>query len=138
MECTRFEKPVLKSLRMDMDAALKVIADKYGIVIETGNATYSDNKATFKVLLQIVNAKAPDFDVRAEEFKKNAYYLGLEPEDLGRTFTIHYKEYTICGFDPKARKYSIFASCRGHIYKFVVSDVLRALGRPVNPPVSWA
>jgi hypothetical protein len=39
----------LKSLRADIDAALKAVAAKHGVTLTTGRCSYADTHATFKL-----------------------------------------------------------------------------------------
>ena len=45
---TKFTKPVLKNLRIDMNKAISVVADKYGIDIAGGNWSFSNDTVTMK------------------------------------------------------------------------------------------
>ena len=44
----QFSKPVLKKLRVDMDEAIQLVADKYGIDIKGGNWSFSDDTVSMK------------------------------------------------------------------------------------------
>jgi tRNA G10 N-methylase Trm11 len=44
----KFTKPVLKKLRVDIDDALKAVADKYGIEINGGNWSFSEATVSMK------------------------------------------------------------------------------------------
>lgn len=42
-------KELLKTLRVDMDAALAAVAEKHGVSLKVGNCTFSADTFTFKV-----------------------------------------------------------------------------------------
>jgi hypothetical protein len=139
MNPTKFDKPLLRVLRQEIDMALKAVGDKYGMEISAGNASFAAKEAHFKVSLKLRGADGQVFDAAAESFKHHAWYVGLKPEHLGQSFTVRDKVYTISGFDERARTYAILAKdSNDTVYKFRAVDVVKALGLPVNPPVPWA
>jgi hypothetical protein len=86
MKLTKIDKPTLKVLRPEIDAALKAVAEKYGIAIKAGNASFTENTAVFKLEVSLIgeNGKALTQDV--DRFTQYAELIGLKPDDLGKEF----------------------------------------------------
>lgn len=120
---TEFTRQNLKELLADMDAAMKEVAKKHGLSWEGGNWTfYADNvkvKGTFVTAGQDGTVET----IAMKDFKKYCVLHGLEKTDLGRTFKIQGKEFTICGWKPKSYKRPILASNGEKTYKFDVDTV---------------
>jgi hypothetical protein len=107
---TLANRPLLVTLRADMDAALAAVAKKYGIAIRVGNASYTSAAATFKVELAVVGEGQEGEDpavLRAAASWKSAAmlyeYQGLNPDWLGKSFESMGVTYTIIGLDAKKR-----------------------------------
>jgi hypothetical protein len=128
MKTTSFDKTNLNSLRSDIDAALAEVAQKYGISIKAGNATYTGETATFKLNLGVIDGDGVAADPMIAAFKNNAKYCGLEASDLGRSFVLNGRSYTIHGLNLKARNRPIIArGSDGKLYSFEDTAVVRLL-----------
>lgn len=92
---------------------------------------------TTKIELSTTNTDGSVETTEARNFRKHAVRYGLNPDDLGKTFTHknHRKgttdKYKITGLNTRAPKYPISATCEstGESYKFPPDLVKRALAR---------
>jgi len=124
-----FDRTTVRLLRDDLDAALQTVAKKYGISIQTGNARFSSENVTFKLEAAVVSESGVAVTNEASEFKRYAALLGLDEDDLGKSFSYRGQPYEIVGAKLSSRKYPILVKNRnGKVYKFMVADVREALG----------
>jgi hypothetical protein len=114
----QFDTVVLGNLRTEMNEALKGIAEKYGMTIDAGKATYGNSYATFKVELALVKADGSVGTREATMFRMYAKMLGMSPDDLGREFESNGKKYKLTGYNPSKRKYPFVAEHDGKEYGF--------------------
>lgn len=86
MKMTRFNKSNLPALRADLNDALRVVAEKYGLEIAVGSCRYQTNSASWKVETSILGENGEN---KKDEADWNSYaiYRGFSKEDLGVTFT---------------------------------------------------
>jgi hypothetical protein len=131
---TAFDKPTIRLLRSDLDAALKAVGEKFGINLQTGNARFTSDNVTFKVEASLTLQDGTAVPKEASEFVRYAKLLGLAAEDLGRTFGFNGSTYKIVGAKTTSRKYPILAKnlSNGKTFKFVAADVARWLGNGVK------
>lgn len=125
----RFDAVVLTALRTEMNEALKGIAEKYGMTIDAGKATYGDSYATYKLDLALVKEDGTAMTREATAFKMYANILGLKPEDLGREFGANGKRYRLTGYSTTKRKFPFVAECLtdGKEYGFTETFIKKAL-----------
>ena len=129
MKLKQFDATVLNALRSEMNEALKGIADKYGITIDAGKATYGHGYATYKIDLAIIKEDGTAMTREATAFKMYANILGIKAEDLGREFESHGKRYKLTGYNTKKRKYPFVAECLtdGKEYGFTESFIRKVM-----------
>jgi hypothetical protein len=128
MSLTKFDKETIRKLRVEMDEVLKTLADKYGIQIKAGNATFSENLVTLKVDCSILkDGKAVTKE--AEAFLAYAKIIGLDPSDLGREFSLNNKTYKVLGFQPRKEKFPMICedTKSGKMYRLPEDSVVAAL-----------
>ena len=103
MEITR---KVLQDIRPEIDDALTIIGEKYGIEMKVGNGVYGGLDGSFKLLLKTTGENGETADSR--NFKLYGHRYGMDTEWLGQSFK-HGSgiSYTIAGLNPKRRKYAI-------------------------------
>lgn len=86
---TSFNKENLKDIRKDLNAALKAVQDKYGIVITVGGITFNEKHFTAK-LTTLIEDGSVSSNVNPKwvvHFNRNAEFnLGLKKSDLGKEF----------------------------------------------------
>lgn len=115
-----FDKVVLQKLRIDVNEALKSVAEKYNIVIEAGNASYAPENASFKLNLSVKDTDGEAVSKDGVYFKQYARLLGMKPEDLNREFEVAGKHYRLKGYNPRKSKFPFSAECLsdGKLYGF--------------------
>ena len=113
-----FNRPNIKTLREEIDNALKSIAEKHGISLMLGNVRFSDRSFTGKLEARITDTHGEP--TMAVDFRTLADTYGLKPENLYRMVTIQGKTYKIVGLKPRNRKYPIIVEeiTNGKRYKF--------------------
>jgi len=123
-----FQKSDFSLIRKDIDDALKVVADKYGITFRLGRISYTS--AEFSTKLECVCNDGVDVkdgeDLMAKkEWDRNCWKWNLKPEDFGKGFNFQGTDYTICGCKPKSSKYPILGKSEknGRTYKLPKSAV---------------
>ncbi len=90
---TAIDKPLLKKLRVEIEAALQGIGDAHGVSLQLGNARYSATDATFKLLVGVLGEGG---EVETRETRALKTLFGDQAYDAlvrsaGRTFRL--KEY---------------------------------------------
>lgn len=109
-------------LRHDMDEALKVVADKYGVDIVSGNISYTAIDATVKVSLTKRDIAGKSYE--QTQFELYAGLFGLSPSDYGKEFSAMGRRFCLVGFKPKSPKYQVVGvDDHGKRYKFPKSVI---------------
>ena len=110
-------KKEFQAFRMEVEQALKSIAEKYDANIKAGKIKYDNS--SFALELNVHKKEVDGESFEKAEFKKYAFLYGFEPEDYGKTFVSNGKSFTLYGFKPKATKMPVLArSDDGKNYKF--------------------
>jgi hypothetical protein len=122
-----FDKTAVITLRAEIEQALQTVAAKHGIAIKAGNASYSGTNVQIKLEMSVKDASGVTQTKEVSDFKLLAARYGLKPEDLGRTFTVRGKTFTLAGIDRKSFKYPILATSNGKMMKLQIADVKLAL-----------
>lgn len=138
----QFTAPMLHELRNELNEAVRAVAEKHGITIKFGNATYQDLTAKFNV--ELAFAASGSFDPEKTIWDQNCARLGLDAEDYGKEFTFlgETEIYRIVGFKPKARTNCI-RICRVRDGKEFVTSAMeirvclgKAQAKQVPPPTT--
>ena len=135
---------LLQQLRPELNEAVKAVAEKHGLTIHFGNATYQDLSATFKV--EVSFAADETFDPAKAVWDQHCKLAGLEPEDFGKEFSFLGEKtpYRIAGYDPGKRSNNIIIHrvSDGKVFITSAQEVRTCLGRvsvqQVEPPISEA
>lgn len=126
----QFDRTNLRALQADIDAALAAMAEKHGIQIKAGGASFGATAATFKVELAVIGDGGVAKTRHATEFELFASSYGLAPTDLGREFTYKGNGYKITGLSTKSRRFPVEASrTDGRTFKFPAELVKLALSK---------
>jgi hypothetical protein len=131
MEITR---ELLKSLRPELETAIKSVAEKHGLSFNgIGNIRF--DASSFRTRLEIFGS-ASSVPKKKEESKEGfaslAPLFGLKPDDFNATVSLNGTPYTIVGIKSRAHKNNIvIRSKRGKEYVTSAATVLRCLGRKV-------
>jgi len=128
-----FTRANCRTLMDEVEAALKPIAEKHGLTLDRkGKSFYRDKlPVMFQFLVTEKDEDGNAFDAAALEFKKNAFRVGLKPEDMGREFTSRGETFRITGLSLRRRKFPVSAENvrTGKGYKFPAEDVKMRLER---------
>lgn len=103
----RFDKDNVRTLRQDIETALREVAKQHGVTFNVGRITY--DAQTFGARLKCVNADNL-IDVEKLEWDKNCYKYNFNKADRGKQFDSKGQRYIILGVRPTRRKYPIL--CR--------------------------
>ena len=115
---TNFDKPTIKAIRTAMDDALAQVEKAYGIKISTGNARFSGNEVTFKVKANTVTSSGSAITKEAQMFDIVKHQEGIGHLSVGDTVTLQGKQFTLKGFNTRARKSPInIEDMQGRGYK---------------------
>jgi hypothetical protein len=119
------DRQTVRSVREDLDHALREIGERHGLNLRTGSATFTAVKFTMKIEASVVDTDGVDLAAQ-REFKVNAFRYGLPDDAFGKEFTgwdgIRYR---VVGLKPRRRKFPISAVrvSDGRAFKFPVSTV---------------
>lgn len=122
-----FTKEELRTYRMEIEEALKGVAEKHNITIHAGNIKYTEND--FKLTLEVAKKEINGQSYEQAQFEKYCMMFGFKPKDYKKTFAMNGKIFTITGFNLKAHKMPILAKGNdGKGYKFACDTVKRLIG----------
>ncbi len=109
---TEFNKPTLKALRADIDAALTAVGAKHGISLTAGNARFTGDNATFKLECALLNSDG------VAESKEMVALKALYPQLVNKRVSIGPRTHgTIVGFNHNAQKYPFLLKTPKGVYK---------------------
>ena len=137
MTITQLDRTNIKLLRAELDAAVYDVAQKYGISLKFGNASFTPNSATIKLNVAIKTADGTVVNREREDFTKYAEMYDLKPEWLDKTFVNGGKTFKITGLAMKRRKNPVMATCvsTGKGYIFPTFTIQQALGGRKQTPI---
>ena len=131
---TIITRDLLKTLRIDINAALVEVAKKHKLAIGAGNASFTASSATFKLNLVNLTGDADTVSscdvrhIKAEhDFKAQAVFYGLQASDLSRSFEYFGSTYVVKGLLPRGQKYPILCEKNGKLIKCPADLVLKGL-----------
>jgi hypothetical protein len=128
----QLDKSTVVYLRKRVSDALEPLEKELGVTFDMSNCTFNVNNCRFQLKVAVLDPNGEPITEEIESFKHNAKIFGFEPDDLGREFVYRGQSYTVCGLNPKSRKYPVVArSGNGKDYRFPCSIVLKALGKEV-------
>lgn len=119
-----FNKANLKTIRVDIDAALAAVESKHGVKFSLGNIRYSTND--FRCKLECVSTSdstGKTVDPVEANFKRDAFLVGVAKDAFGKKFKSGRSNYKITGINTRRHKYPVSAIrvASGKSYKFPVS-----------------
>ena len=95
---------------------------------------FDDTSVTFKLEVAEISEDGLVMDAAANEFRMMAALCGLLADDLGKEVTLNSERYKITGAKWRTRFPIIVLRLSDRkTFRFAVSAVQRALGRPVTP-----
>lgn len=125
---TTIDRTTCRLLAERIEAALKPIADELGVVITAKGGSFTSSQYTCKVEVATVGDDGAVKTRAADAFKQLASLYGMAPDDLGKTFRVNRKTYTIVGLATRRRARPVIAKdADGREYVFAVNDAKRFL-----------
>lgn len=119
---TTINRAFLTTLRADIDAALKAVGEKHGVILNSGNASYTVSTATIKLNVSTISEDGTVITKEAHDYLR---YAGvgnnLQKEWLGEEFKTEDGEvYKVVGYRPRSKKYPVLAEkvSTGVVFKF--------------------
>lgn len=111
MKIDKFDKPILRLIAPDIEAALAPVAAKYGITFVYKGARFLEKSATFKIEGATIGAGGVVQNKDRETFKLYARSYGLSPSDLDLVIEYGWdrERYVIKGLNTRRSKYPIVA-----------------------------
>lgn len=125
---TSIDRASLQLLRGEMDAALAVVAAKYGLTIKCGNGKYAIANGSFTVNIATTDEGG---DARTQEAVEYDRWQALRNlPDRGTEFTSRGETFCIVGYRPRAHKRPILVTRvrDGKSFVFPVDSVKRLCG----------
>jgi len=120
---TAFNRQNIRQINSELEAALKQVAEKYGLEVKLGNTRFTGDNFTTKVQVATVAEGGITMSKEATDFNRYKTILGINM-DLGQEFQRSGKTFTIVGLKPRSKKYPILAKCSdGKTYKLPVDLV---------------
>jgi len=120
---TSFNRQNIRQINSELEAALKQVAEKYGLEVKLGNTRFTGDNFTTKVQVATVGEGGITMSKEATDFNRYKTILGINME-LGQEFQRSGKTFTIVGLKPRSKKYPILAKCSdGKTYKLPVDLV---------------
>jgi hypothetical protein len=116
-----FDKTNLKALRVSLDSALKQVAEEHGIALSIGNISFQDDEFTTRLTGRsgaTTTESAQQVKWR-KSFLSSCAFVGMKPEDLGKTVTVKGKPQVIVGLRLRAVNDIVLRTVEG---KFVASN----------------
>ena len=133
MKTTKIDKQLLKALRVEITAALKLVADKYGIKLDAGHCSFTDMTAIFKLNMALISPDGTVLSAERERFTRYAELIGLKTSNLDAEISVGSFYYSIVGLKANIDgKYPIV--CRrsdGKTFLLPTTTVKAALGASV-------
>lgn len=127
------DRPFVKLLREKLQKKVEELEAEFQLSIHVGNATFSETNVNFKIECAAINDKGEVLDRASEDFKSYARLYGLQPEDLGKSFTWSGDSYTITGLNSRSSKHPIIVERKdGKKFKFSADQIHFSLKR-TNP-----
>ena len=122
-----FDRPSIKTLRKDIDNALKSVADKHGLSLQLGNIRFNEHSFTGKLEARVT--ENPGEPTMATDFKALSMSYGIPASYLHSIVTLNGKRYKIVGLKPRNRKYPIICekTDNGKRYKFSSDAIIKVM-----------
>lgn len=109
---TEFNKPALRALRADIDAALAAVGAKHGIGLSAGSASFTGDNATFKLECSLLNGAG------VAESKELVALRECYPELVNKQVTLNRGSVgRIIGYNPRAHQYPFLVKTVKGVYK---------------------
>ena len=118
-----FNKASLATVRKEIDMKLKELS-ALGLDISIGNISFDSDSFTSKLTCRIRGGE----DEYAKDFKRNAIYFDMKPEQLNQSFKDNGKTFKLRGFKPRARTNIVIVEDeKGSLYRMDTERVSKLL-----------
>ena len=109
----RVNRQTFKHIREAMDAALAKVGEELGLSLTTGRGSFDRGEqfGSIKVEIKTLNKDGTENTEEAAAFSMSAGFSKINPDALGKTFTIRGKTFTIKGWKSRARKRPVLVVC---------------------------
>jgi len=138
MSIQRFDKKNVGGVLDACKAALELVAEDFGLVLQQKSCTYHQNEmpVAFKLVAPERTESGEAVDLRETEFRKYAARFGLQPDDYGKMFKTYTGVFRVCGIKPKGRKFTVLGESivDGRVYKFREQQVRDGIEREEATP----
>lgn len=127
---TRFDRPIVKNLRTELDELLKTFGEKHGIIVQMGNARFTANSVNWKMTMVALNSVGADDNqsLEAVQFLSNCTIYGLEKSDLNSKIILRGQPNKIVGLNPRRHKYPVICeNNNGTRYVYSIQEIKQAL-----------
>jgi hypothetical protein len=126
---TTLDRNTARLIAQDSVAALKAVAEKYGLAVEHRGGAIASTYVELKFQFSRVAESGQVLSREATDFSRYASMYGLRPEDLGATFTCNGTAYRISGLSPRKSRMPVLATrvSDGRSFKFTVDAVRRSV-----------
>lgn len=121
---SKFDKQNLPVIRNELNDALKLVAEKFGIDISLGAISFQENNFTTK--LTVVTKSNDEVNTNPKwkiDFQRNAVFLGFSPSDFGKTVTSGTKEYVLVGAQPRKPNVIVLEKSSGKHFTIPATQV---------------
>lgn len=125
-----FDRQSCKALRTEINEALRAVAQRHGVTIEAGNASFDDTFIRFKLEVKAPGAADADLAKAADRLAMSGARF-----TVGDRFDYGQRQFTVKGYNPR-RKKSVVAFDLGngkdYVFPFAVVQQLTAAFRAAS------
>jgi len=107
------DRALLKTLRVDIDAALAAVGEQHGVQLHAGNASFErdGSNGSFKLTISTISDSGFVETAEAAAFRSISYQFNMTPEDLGEEFsTPAGDKFVLMGARPRSKKATLLAT----------------------------
>jgi hypothetical protein len=123
MKIASFDRPLVRQVSEEAEAALAAVAEKYGLTITRQPGRFSPDRLTLKIDLIVATETGAPAD-----YASKAALIGLPEDSWGKTFIASGTEYTITEINLRRPKYPVSGTGpKGGRYKFAAAAVKMGL-----------
>ena len=117
------DRPTCRTISDEAEAALKAVAEKFGLTLIRSNGRFSPTNLTVKFDFQVTGDNGV-----SKKATQGAALLGLPEDCIGKQFKSGGRMFTITDINLRRRKYPVGGSGpQGGKYKFTVAQVMAGL-----------
>jgi len=120
----KIDRANMENLRIEIEAALKTLGDKHGLIFKLGTGRYEVSGTGGRFTELTINQRSGDSDLDvfatyAKDFKRNAFFWDMKDSDLGRKFKdpLRGDVFKIVGARPRKSKPIVVIPVEGPLSK---------------------